>query len=86
MVQYILTGRLYTGGSVTKRLIDVDDQLLLDAQAVLGADTYKDTVHRALERVVAGQRTRSQTESALRSFAAATRDLSDPDVMDAAWR
>lgn len=86
MVQYILSSRLYTGGSVTKRLIDVDDQLLLAAQAVLGADTYKDTVHRALERVVAGQRTRSQTESALRSFAAATRDLSDPDVMDAAWR
>ncbi|MGH3909457.1 MAG: hypothetical protein ACRDRM_01370 [Pseudonocardiaceae bacterium] len=53
---------------------------------LLGADTYKDTVHRALERVVSGQRTRSQTESALRLFAAATRDLSDPDVMDAAWR
>ncbi len=84
--QYILPGGLYTGGGVTKRLIDVDDQLLVDAQAALGADTYKDTVHRALERVVSGQRTPSQTDDALRSFAAATRDLSDPDVMDAAWR
>ncbi len=41
---------LYTK-RVTKRLIDIDDEALLAAQAELGASTYRDTVNEALRRV-----------------------------------
>lgn len=73
--------------SMTKRLIDIDDELLLAAQAALGAGTFKETVRSALEQVISSRgRTGTPTSSLLTDFAAATRDLSDPEVMDAAWR
>lgn len=72
---------------MTKRLIDIDDALLSNAQAVMGTETYKDTVNQALLRVVEQRRVPLQdTPGILAAFAAATRDLSDPEVMDAAWR
>lgn len=71
---------------MTKRLIDVDDRLLHAAREVLGVETYKDTVNRALERVVTQQPGNVDTASALRAFADATLDLADPEVMSAAWR
>jgi len=37
---------------VTKTLIDLDDELVRDAQRILGAATKKDTVNRALREVV----------------------------------
>lgn len=70
---------------MTKRLIDIDDDLLVQAQAALGTTTYKETVNNALRRV-AGQRAGSDTADALQRFAAATVDLSDPEVMESAWR
>ncbi len=79
-VRYILA-------AVTKRLIDIDDELLRAAQATLGAGTFKETVRAALEQVIARRgRAGTPTSSLLAGFAAATRDLSDPEVMDAAWR
>jgi len=33
---------------MTKRLVDIDDELLERAKAELGSDTIKDTVNRAL--------------------------------------
>ncbi len=72
---------------VTKRLIEIDDDLLHAAQAALGAGTYKETVRSALEQVVASRgRAETPTAGLLADFAQATRDLSDPAVMDAAWR
>ncbi len=72
---------------MTKRLIEIDDRLLESAQVVLGTQTYKDTVSEALERVVAERsRARDDVSAVLKSFARATTDLSDPEVMDAAWR
>jgi len=71
---------------VTKRLIDVDDRLLQAAREALGVETYKETVNRALERVVAQHPSDVDTASALRAFADATIDLADPEVMSAAWR
>jgi Arc/MetJ family transcription regulator len=72
---------------VTKRLIDIDDGLLLAAQATLGAKTFKETVRAALEQVISHRgRAGTPTSRLLENFAEATRDLSDPEVMNAAWR
>jgi len=37
---------------VTKRLVDVDDEVLGQARRILGTETLKDTVNRALREVV----------------------------------
>jgi Arc/MetJ family transcription regulator len=37
---------------VAKTLIDIDDELLFEAQRILGADTKKATVNAALREVV----------------------------------
>lgn len=37
---------------MTKRLIDVDDDLLARSQQILGTDTKKDTVNAALREIV----------------------------------
>ena len=37
---------------MTKTLIDLDDELVREAQRILGAATKKDTVNRALREVV----------------------------------
>jgi Arc/MetJ family transcription regulator len=64
---------------VTKRLIDVDDDVLDAARAHLGTRTIKDTVNEAL-RIAARQRS-AELSSALTVLAAA--DLED---RAAAWR
>jgi Arc/MetJ family transcription regulator len=64
---------------MTKRLIDIDDRALHDAQARLGTATIKDTVNEAL-RIAADQR-RQAIADALDVLARA--DLSDRDL---AWR
>ena len=37
---------------MTKRLVDIDDTLLTSARELLGAETMKETVNRALEEVI----------------------------------
>jgi len=37
---------------MTKRLVDIDDELLERARSVSGSDTIKDTVTRGLQRLV----------------------------------
>ena len=64
---------------MTKRLIDIDDRALHDAQAKLGTTTIKDTVNEAL-RLAADQR-RLAITNALDVLARA--DLADRDL---AWR
>jgi Arc/MetJ family transcription regulator len=72
--------------AMAKRLVDIDDALLSDAQSILGTTTYKETVNQALSWVVRQRRVPLRdTPEVLAAFAEATADLSDPDVMRAAW-
>ena len=43
---------------MTKRLVDIDDTLLARARELLGADTMKETVNRALSEVIDLERRR----------------------------
>lgn len=72
---------------MTKRLVDIEDDPLLQARQALGTETIKDTVATALRHAVRGGERRSRLgEVALQRFAAATEDLSDDTVITAAWR
>jgi Arc/MetJ family transcription regulator len=72
---------------MTKRFIDVDDDILEAARRVLGTLTIKDTVNSALrESVQAAERRQRADAAALQRFAAASRDLLDEGVMADAWR
>ena len=74
--------RIYRG-EVTKRLVDIDDDLLERAQTLLGAATMKETVNRALQEVVDADLRRRHAD---RLFSMEGLDLDDPDVMSGAWR
>lgn len=74
--------RIYRG-EVTKRLVDIDDDLLERAQTLLGAVTMKETVNRALHEVVDADLRRRHAD---RLFSMEGLDLDDPDVMSGAWR
>lgn len=68
---------------MSKRLVDIDDELLDEAADVLGATTMKDTVNRSLEHVVLAARRRRHADrlEAMRNL-----DLAKPRVMSGAWR
>lgn len=68
---------------MTKTLIDIDDELLGEASTALGTRTKKDTVHSALTEAVAVARRREHL-ALLRT--GGLPDLSDPEVMEGAWR
>ncbi|MHB8511904.1 MAG: type II toxin-antitoxin system VapB family antitoxin [Actinomycetota bacterium] len=68
---------------MSKRLVDIDDQLLEEASAILGASTMKETVARALESVVLTDRRRRHVQR-LKSMKGI--DLNKPKVMSGAWR
>ena len=56
---------------MAKTLIDIDEDLLREAMVTLGTSTKKDTVHRALSRVVEEARARRREGLAeLRKLAA----------------
>lgn len=68
---------------MSKRLVDIDDELLQEASAILGAPTMKDAVNRALESVVVAAKRRRHAErlETMRGL-----DLDKPKVMAGAWR
>lgn len=68
---------------MTKRLVDIDDELLAGAKAVLDADTIKETVNRSLGEVIAMD-LRLQHLERLRTGDGL--DLADDEVMSKAWR
>ena len=74
--------RIYRG-DVTKRLVDIDDDLLARVREILGTPTMKDTVNGALEEVVKLElrRRHAQQLATMEGL-----DLDDPDVMSGAWR
>ena len=68
---------------MTKRLVDIDDDLLEEATSVLGASTMKETVNRSLEAVVVAARRRRHAD---RLEAMQNLDLAKPRLMSGAWR
>ena len=68
---------------MTKRLIDIDDDILTQTRTILDTGTMKDTVNRALEEV---HRTEMLRRHAIRLSTMDGLDLDDPDVMTGAWR
>ncbi|HUF33099.1 MAG TPA: type II toxin-antitoxin system VapB family antitoxin [Acidimicrobiales bacterium] len=68
---------------MSKRLVDIDDELLAEATEILGASTMKEAVNRSLEEVVLAARRRRHADrlSTMRNL-----DLDDPEVMAGAWR
>lgn len=71
---------------MTKRLIDIDDDLLAAAQEAAGQDSIKGTVTEALDRLVAQQRRREEDlRASWADLGDALLDLQDDDVMRRAW-
>lgn len=68
---------------MTKRLVDIDDELLDEASSILGASTMKETVNRSLEAVVLAARRRRHADR-LESMHGL--DLDKPKIMSGAWR
>lgn len=71
---------------MTKRLVDVDDELLIAAQRISGENTIKGTVQRALELLVSqgGQR-EAELQRRWEGLGDALADLQDDAVMRQAW-
>jgi Arc/MetJ family transcription regulator len=67
---------------MARTVIDVDDESLRAAAAVLGTKTKVETVNRALAEVAA----RPERLAFLDDLDRAAVDLSDPEVMGGAWR
>lgn len=68
---------------MTKTLVDIEDDLLEQAAAILDTPTKKATVNQALAETVALDGRRRHLE---RLVGGGLPDLADQDVMDAAWR
>jgi Arc/MetJ family transcription regulator len=63
--------------------IELDQELLDEAASILGTTTKKATVNEALRRVVHSEARRRHLEELATG---ALPDLSDPEIMQAAWR
>ena len=70
---------------MTKRLVDIDDEILEEARHALGTTTLKDTVNQSLRTAVREHRRSQITREDLRRVGELLLDLSDPDVMAKAW-
>ncbi|MGZ4619471.1 MAG: DUF2191 domain-containing protein [Frankiaceae bacterium] len=68
---------------MTKRLVDIEDELVAAARAELGTRTLKETVHEALTLTLTVAARRREIE---RLTAGEPKDLRDPDVTASAWR
>jgi len=68
---------------MTKRLVDIDDDLLAEARETLGTGTMKATVNGALRQVCDMEVARRH---GLRLMTMDGLDLHDPEVMKGAWR
>lgn len=74
---------MYILAVMTKRLVDIDDDVLAAARIALETSTIKDTVNRALAEAAAAALRR---QFVARVAAGGLPDLGDPDVMADAWR
>jgi Arc/MetJ family transcription regulator len=72
---------------MVKRLIDIEDGLLDQAREALGTSTIKETVAAALQQAIRSSQRRARLDDrALQRFSHAAADLSDENVLAAAWR
>jgi Arc/MetJ family transcription regulator len=68
---------------MAKTMVDLDEQALRDAQAVLGTATKKDTINRALGEVVASARRAEAVAAEIeRGHSGFYRRLLAPEVTD----
>ncbi len=70
---------------MTKRLVDIDDEILNEARRALGTTTLKDTVNESLRAAVQASKRRDITQEDIERFVKATIDLRDPEIMAGAW-
>lgn len=70
---------------MTKRLVDIDDEILDEARRALGTTTLKDTVNESLRSTAQAARRSKITNEDIAAFAEAARDLGDPEIMAKAW-
>ncbi len=70
---------------MTKRLVDINDDILEEARRALGTTTLKDTVNESLRATVRAYKNRDITQEEIERFVKATVDLRDPEVMAGAW-
>lgn len=68
---------------MTKRLVDIDDDLLAEARVLTGAATMKEAVNAALQQVIDSELRRRHL---LRLESGTGIDLADEEVMRDAWR
>ena len=70
---------------MTKRLVDIDDEILEEARRALGTTTLKETVNRSLRSIVETHQRGQITKEDIQRFVAATEDLRNPEIMAKAW-
>ena len=68
---------------MTKRLVDIDDELLAEARHVAGATTMKETVNTALQQLIDAELRRRHLH---RLETGMGTDLADDETMQGAWR
>ena len=68
---------------MTKRLVDIDDDLLAEARVLTGASTMKEAVNAALQHVIDSE---LRCRHLQRLEAGTGTDLTDDEVMRGAWR
>lgn len=68
---------------MTKRLVDIDDDLLAEVRVLTGAVTMKEAVNAALQQVIDSDLRRRHLR---RLEAGEGTDLADDEVMRDAWR
>jgi Arc/MetJ family transcription regulator len=71
---------------MTKRLIDVDDEVLERAQNALGTTTLKETVNASLTEIARSTDRKALTIEDLERAGELLTDLGDPGVMTRAWQ
>jgi Arc/MetJ family transcription regulator len=77
--------KIYGEVGMTKRLIDIDDEVLGEARRVLGTSTLKDTVNASLAETVQAAHRRALTQEDLQKVGRLLVDLGDPEIMAKAW-
>ncbi len=68
---------------MTKRLVDIDDELLSEARSILDGATMKETVNSALKQLIDAELRRHHLR---RLETGLGTDLADDDIMSGAWR
>jgi Arc/MetJ family transcription regulator len=70
---------------MTKRLVDIDDEILDEARRALGTKTLKETVNESLRSIVQSHRRQKITKEDVQRFVDAIEDLRNPEIMAKAW-